>query len=265
MLAAAEENPSIPTAMHLDHGDTLDSCKKAISLGFTSVMIDGSLEDDHKTPRSFESNLKITKQVVDYAHKYGVSVEGELGTIGGAEEDVQARHIILADPEQAKEFVESTGVDALAIAIGTSHGAYKFTQAPKLAIELVTKIRKLLPETALVMHGSSSVPQELVDKINKYGGKMPNAKGVPMTEIKKAIKQGVNKINVDTDSRMAFTAAIREIFATKPEEFDPRKYLGQGREAIKQLLITKMKEFGTAGHAGDYKPISLEEMKKKYN
>ena len=264
ILAAVENNPGIPVALHLDHGDSFEICKKAISLGFTSVMIDGSLEEDHKTPRSLESNIKLTKKVVKYAHSRGVTVEGELGTIGGAEEDVAAREILLADPIEAERFVNETGVDCLAVAIGTSHGAYKFDKSPKLAINLVSEVRKRLPKTPLVMHGSSSVPGELIDQINKFGGKMPKKYGVPISEIKKAIKKGVRKINVDTDSRLAFTGAVREYFKEKPTEFDPRKYLGPAKEANYLLVAKKMKEFGCAGHAFDYSPKSLEKIKKEY-
>jgi len=251
MIAAVEDNPDIPVAVHLDHGDTLESVKKSIDLGFTSVMIDASSKD-------FEENIKLTKEVVDYV----VSVEAELGTLGGIEEDIVGE-VKLTDPEQAVEFIKRTGVDALAVAIGTSHGAYKFKSEPKLAIDLVKEISNKV-NIPLVMHGSSSVPKELRDEINKYGGNMPDACGVPVKSIQAAIKNGICKINVDTDSRMALTAAVRKVFIKKPEEFDPRKYLGPGREAIKELLVSKMKAFGTAGHAQDYKGISLEEAKEKY-
>ena len=256
MLAAAEDNPEIPIALHLDHGDNIETVKQAIALGFTSVMIDAS-------SKPFEENIKITKEVVDYAHKFGVSVEAELGTLGGIEEDVSGK-VKLTDPDQAVEFVKKTGIDALALAIGTSHGAYKFKSEPKLAIDLVKKVKAKLPNTALVMHGSSSVPQELTDKINKYGGKMPNAKGVPIKAIQEAIKNGVSKINVDTDSRMAVTGAVREVFKNEPEKFDPRDYLGPARDAVKTLVMSKMKDFGTVGHAKDYKPKTLDDMKKLY-
>jgi len=257
MLAAVEDNPDIPIAVHLDHGDTLDSCKKAIELGFTSVMIDAS-------KHSFEENIRITKEVVDYAHKFGVTVEAELGTLGGIEEDVTGT-VKLTDPEQVEEFVKRTGVDALAVAIGTSHGAYKFKSEPKLPIDLVAQIKKRVPQTALVMHGSSSVPAELRDKVNKYGGNMPNAMGVPVESIQAAIKQGIAKINVDTDSRMAMTGEIRKVFTETPEKFDPRDYLGPGRDAIAELVATKMIAFGTAGHAKDYAPKNLEQMKQLYS
>ena len=252
MQAAVEENPDIPIVMHLDHGDTV---KTAISLGFTSVMIDASAHP-------FEENVKITREVVNYAHKFGVSVEGELGTLGGIEEDV-SNSVKLTDPEKAVEFVKLTGVDALAIAIGTSHGAYKFKSRPKLAISLVKKISQKV-NIPLVMHGSSSVPVELRNEINKYGGKMPNAMGVPTTSIQAAIRNGICKINTDTDVRMAMTASVRKTFYEHPEIFDPRDYLGPGREAITKLIASKMQAFGTAGHAHDYKVIPLKEAKRFY-
>ena len=254
-MAAVEDNPDIPVVMHLDHGDNLETVKKAIELGFTSVMIDASAEN-------FENNIKITKEVVDYAHNFGVSVEAELGTLGGIEEDV-SNEVQLTDPEQVKEFVEKTGVDALAIAIGTSHGAYKFKSEPKLAIDLVKEVADKV-DVALVMHGSSSVPAELRDKINKYGGNMPNACGVPIKSIQEAIGKGIVKINVDTDSRMAVTGEIRKVFIENPEKFDPRDYLGPAREIMAELVASKMEAFGQAGHAGDYKAMSLEEAKEKY-
>lgn len=264
MEAAVEENPEIPTALHLDHGNSLETCKKAISLGFTSVMIDGSLMEDSKTPTSFEDNVKVTKTVVEYAHKLGVTVEGELGTLGGIEDGVGSGKVQLTNPDQAIQFVKDTGVDALALAIGTSHGAYKFKVEPKLALDIIEKVRKNLPGFPLVMHGSSSVPKELVDVVNKYGGKMPNAMGVPIPSIQEAIKLGVNKINVDTDGRIAITGAIRKVFVETPEKFDPRDYLKPAREFLKQVIVGKMKAFGTSGHSADYKPITLEDTKKMY-
>lgn len=264
MVAAAEENPDIPIAMHLDHGNGLEVVKQSIDLGFTSVMIDGSLMEDGKTPSSYEYNLEVTKKVVDYAHRFGVTVEAELGTLGGIEDGVGSGKIHLTDPEQAEEFIKETGVDALAVAIGTSHGAYKFKAAPKLAIDIVIEINRRCPNTPLVMHGSSSVPAELVEIVNKYGGKMPNASGVPMESIKEAIKYGVRKINVDTDSRIAVTGAIRKVFFETPEKFDPRDYLKPAREAMTKVVEGKMLDFGSAGHAYDYKPMSLEDMKRSY-
>ncbi len=271
MLAALEENPDTPLAMHLDHGPDLKTCKAAIELGFTSVMIDGSIDYAVKTPtgkhpaRSFEDNIRVTKEVVDYAHKFGVSVEGELGTLGGIEDETQTDHVLLTDPDQAAEFVAKTGVDALAVAIGTSHGAYKFKAAPVLAMDIVEKCHKNIPKTALVMHGSSSVPQELVDLINQYGGKLDKTMGVPMESIQEAVKLGIRKINVDTDGRLAFTGYIRKYLALNAKEFDQRKYLGEGRKGIYDVMKSKMVDFGTANHAGDYKPITLADMKKLYS
>jgi fructose-bisphosphate aldolase, class II len=264
MLAAAEENPRIPITMHLDHGNGLDIVKQAIDLGFTSVMIDGSLLEDGKTPSTYEYNAEVTKKVVDYAHRFGVTVEGELGTLGGIEDGVGSGQIHLTDPAQAEEFIRATGVDALAVAIGTSHGAYKFKTSPTLAIHLVEDIHRRCPSIPLVMHGSSSVPRDLVDLINRYGGKMPHAMGVPMDSIQAAIKKGVRKINVDTDSRLAVTGAIRKVFVETPEKFDPRDYLKPAREAMMAVIEGKMKDFGQAGHAEDYNPLSLNDTKKLY-
>jgi fructose-bisphosphate aldolase, class II len=264
MLAAAEENPRIPIAMHLDHGNGIDIVKQAIDLGFTSVMIDGSLLEDGKTPSTYEYNAEVTKKVVDYAHRFGVTVEGELGTLGGIEDGVGSGQIHLTDPVQAEEFIRATGVDALAVAIGTSHGAYKFKTSPTLAIHLVEDIHRRCPSIPLVMHGSSSVPRDLVDIINRYGGRMPHAMGVPMDSIQAAIKKGVRKINVDTDSRLAVTGAIRKVFVETPEKFDPRDYLKPAREAMMAVIEGKMKDFGQAGHAEDYNPLSLDDTKKLY-
>jgi fructose-bisphosphate aldolase class II len=270
MLAAMEDNPDIPVALHLDHGPDMDVVQKAIGLGFSSVMIDGSLDYDAKgaggahPARSFEDNIRVTREVVDYAHARGVSVEGELGTLGGIEDDAHAEEVHLTDPDQCEEFVAKTGVDALAIAIGTSHGAYKFKSEPKLALDLIGETAKRVPKTALVMHGSSSVPQELIAQINKYGGDMRRTMGVPIEQIQQGIKLGISKINVDTDGRLAVTGAVRKVFVEKPSEFDPRKYLGPAREALTDLIASKMEAFSTAGHAADYKPRSLEEMKKFY-
>jgi fructose-bisphosphate aldolase class II len=263
MVAAVEENPDLPIAMHLDHGNSLETVKKAISLGFSSVMIDGSLMEDGKTPSDYDYNVKVTRSVVEYAHQFGVTVEGEIGRLGGIEDGVGSGSMHLTDPQQAKKFVDETGLDALAIAIGTSHGAYKFKGAANLAFDVLKEVRKLVT-IPIVLHGASSVPKELIDNVNKYGGALPGATGVPMSNLKEAIKLGVSKINVDTDGRLVMTAAIREVFATKPEKFDPRDYLGPAREALTALIASKMNDFGTAGHAGDYKPMSLEEMKKFY-
>ncbi|MEA2063822.1 MAG: ketose-bisphosphate aldolase [Gemmatimonadota bacterium] len=264
MQAAAEENPEIPTAMHLDHGNSLETVKKAISLGFTSVMIDGSLKEDSKTPTTFEENVEVTRAVVEYAHPLGVTVEGELGTLGGIEDGVGSGIVQLTDPDQAVEFVEKTRVDALAVAIGTSHGAYKFKSAPTLALEIVKEINQRLPELHMVMHGSSSVPEELVAIVNKYGGNMPNAKGVPMDQIQSVIPFGVRKVNIDSDGRIAITGAIRKVFVETPEKFDPRDYLKPARTALTELVEGKMQDLGTAGHAGDYELKTLEDLKGFY-
>ncbi len=246
---AVAENPDIPICMHLDHGDTFETCKQCVDDGFSSVMIDGSHLD-------FEDNIKLTRQVVDYAHDHGVVVEAELGKLGGIEEDVVGvshdeimSH--LTDPDQAEEFIEKTGVDSLAVAIGTSHGAYKFKTAPKLAFNVVEDIQKRFPGYPLVMHGSSSVLQEFKDLINKYGGNMPDACGVPEAAITDASKMAVCKVNIDTDLRMALTAKIRQVFAEKPAEFDPRKYLGPAREAIEAMVVHKLKILGCAGKAAE--------------
>jgi fructose-bisphosphate aldolase class II len=244
-----EENPDIPIAINLDHGDTFETCKQFVDDGFTSVMIDAS----HKP---FEENIAVTKQVVEYAHARDVVVEAELGQLGGIEEDVVgvseddiSKH--MADPNQVEEFVEKTGVDSLAIAIGTSHGAYKFKKAPKLAFDVLQEIAEKLPGFPLVMHGSSSVLKEFKDLINKYGGDMPNAMGVPEDAISKAVKMAICKVNIDTDLRMALTAKIRQVFAEKPGEFDPRKYLGPGRAAIKEMVKHKLHVLGCAGKAAE--------------
>ncbi|MGH2350539.1 MAG: ketose-bisphosphate aldolase [Chloroflexota bacterium] len=264
MQAAVEDNKDIKIALHLDHGNDLDVVQQAIDLGFTSVMIDGSLEADGKTPRAFDGNAEITRQAVEIAHPYGVTVEGELGTLGGIEEHVQASRVILTEPEEAVEFVKQTGVDALAVAIGTSHGAYKFKASPTLAIERVEKIHALAPDVRLVMHGSSSVPQELVAEINRYGGQMPNAMGVPVEAIQDGIRRGIRKINVDTDTRLAATATIRRIFHEDPSVFDPREYLGPARDAIYRVVKARMAAFGSAGHNGDYAPMTLDDAKRAY-
>ena len=270
MLAATDLYPEIPLVMHLDHGNSVETCKSAIDLGFTSVMMDGSLMPDGKTPSTFEYNVKCTREVVEMAHDKGVTVEGEIGVLGGIEDGHGAggsglEHI--TDPEQAVEFVEKTGVDALAIAIGTSHGAYKFSKKPDgsvLKMERLIEIHKRLPKVHLVMHGSSSVPKDLQDIINQYGGKLKPTWGVPVEEIQLGIRNGVRKINVDTDNRLAITGAIRKVFMEAPEKFDPRDYLKPAREAMKKVVAQRMKEFGQAGHAGDYAPIALKEIKKQY-
>jgi fructose-bisphosphate aldolase class II len=244
-----EENPDIPVAINLDHGDTFETCKQFVDDGFTSVMIDAS-------SKPFEENIAATKQVVEYAHARDVVVEAELGQLGGIEEDVVgvsdddiSKH--LADPNQVEEFARKTGVDSLAVAIGTSHGAYKFKKEPKLAFDVLQEIADKLPGFPLVMHGSSSVLKEFVDLINKYGGDMPNAMGVPEDSVSKAAKMAICKVNIDTDLRLALTAKIRQVFAEKPGEFDPRKYLGPGRAAIKEMVKHKLHVLGCAGKAAE--------------
>lgn len=279
MEAAVEEYPQLPVAMHLDHGNSLETCKMAIDLGFTSVMMDGSLKSDGKSPATFEENVEITRKVVELAHPLGVTVEGELGCLGGIEDghgagltgDQVNEH--LTDPAQAEEFVKLTGVDALAVAIGTSHGAYKSGRKdpktgeilpPALAMDRIHEIHKRMPNCHMVMHGSSSVPKELVDIINQYGGKMPGTFGIAVEQIQDGIKHGVRKINVDTDSRLAITGAIRKVFFETPEKFDMRDYLKPAREAAYAVYVARCKAFGQAGHAGDYTPITLADMKKVY-
>ncbi len=267
MEAATEIYPEIPVVLHQDHGNSPETCKSAIDLGFTSVMMDGSLQEDGKTPGDFEYNVQVTREVVEMAHEKGVTVEGELGTLGGIEDGVGSGEVNLTDPEQAVEFVERTGVDALAVAIGTSHGAYKFTKEPDrevLAMHIIEEINKNLPNTHLVMHGSSSVPKELVDLINEYGGKIEPTWGVPVREIQEGIKHGVRKINVDTDLRLASTGAIRKAFAEDPSEFDPRYYNKPARAAMQEVVRSRMEAFGQAGHAGDYQPMTKEEMAARY-
>ena len=273
MLAAAELYPEIPMAMHLDHGNSFKTCMSAIEQSFTSVMIDGSLLEDGKTPAPYDYNVKVTRQVVDAAHARGVTVEGELGTLGGIEDGHGAglsteealKH--LTDPVQAEKFVAETGVDALAVAIGTSHGAYKFTRKPTgdvLVMTVIEDIHRRLPNTHLVMHGSSSVPQELKEIINKFGGSLKPSYGVPVEEIQRGIRHGVRKVNVDTDNRLAITGAIRKVFAEKPEEFDPRKYLGPAREAMRKVCVERMTAFGQAGNAPKIKAVTCKEMVAYY-
>jgi fructose-bisphosphate aldolase class II len=279
MLAAEEEFPHIPLCIHQDHGASPDVCQRSIQLGFTSVMMDGSLEADMKTPSSFEYNVNVTKTTVDFAHACGVSVEGELGCLGSLEtgiageedgsgaEGILSKEQLLTDPDQAAEFVEATGVDALAIAIGTSHGAYKFTRPPTgevLAIERIKAIHARIPNTHLVMHGSSSVPQEWLKIINEFGGDMGETYGVPVSEIQEGIKHGVRKVNIDTDLRMASTGAIRRYFSENPKAFDPRKYLSAAQKAMEEICVARYEAFGAAGQASKIKPIALEEMFEWY-
>jgi len=279
MIAAVELYPQIPVVLHQDHGNSPDTCKSAIELGFTSVMMDGSLKEDAKSAADFDYNVKVTKAVVDAAHPRGVSVEGELGCLGhlsgaaGEKEDGHgvegklSRAQMLTDPDEAAEFVKQTGVDALAVAIGTSHGAYKFSSKPTgdvLAMEQIEKIHRKLPTTHLVMHGSSSVPQSLQDIINKYGGKIKPTFGVPVEEIQRGIKHGVRKVNVDTDCRLAITGAIRKVFGETPDKFDPRDYLKPAREAMQAVVKERMIQFGQAGWASKVKARPLSEVAKLY-
>lgn len=279
MRAAAELHPHIPIVMHQDHGNSPETCFSAIRNEFTSVMMDGSLKEDGKTPADFNYNVDITRKVTTVAHAFGVSVEGELGCLGsletgeGEKEDGHGfegkldKEQLLTDPDQAEEFVELTKVDALAIAIGTSHGAYKFTRKPDgaiLAMERVKEIHKRIPNTHLVMHGSSSVPQDLQDIVNEFGGNIRQTWGVPVEEIQEGIKHGVRKINVDTDNRLAMTGAIRQALAEKPEQFDPRYYNTKARAAMKEICKQRMQQFGQAGQASKIRQVTLAEMAKIY-
>ena len=279
ILAAIEEFPHIPIVMHQDHGASPAACQRSIQLGFSSVMMDGSLEEDQKTPASYEYNVEVTRRTVEMAHACGVSVEGELGCLGsletgtaGEEDGVGATgtmsmDMLLTDPEQAADFVKLTGVDALAIAIGTSHGAYKFSRPPTgdiLAIERIKAINRRIPNTHLVMHGSSSVPQELLEIINEFGGEIPETYGVPLDEIREGIRHGVRKVNIDTDLRLASTAAIRRFLARNPGEFDPRKYLAESTRAMKEVVKLRYEAFGTAGWAEKIRPLSLDAMYERY-
>ena len=264
MLAAVELYPQIPIVMHQDHGNSVETCMSAIENGFTSVMMDGSLQEDGKTPGDYDYNVNVTKQVVELAHAKGVSVEGELGCLGSLEtgegeaedghgfEGSLSKNQLLTDPDEAERFVAETNVDALAVAIGTSHGAYKFTRQPDgdvLAMDRIEEIHRRLPNTHLVMHGSSSVPQELQDIINQFGGQLRQTWGVPVEEIQRGIKHGVRKINVDTDNRLAITGAIRKVLSETPEKFDPRDYLKPARAAMKEVCKARMEQFGQAGWA----------------
>ncbi len=277
--AAVEAYPSIPIVMHQDHGQSPDVCRGAIALGFSSVMMDGSLEADGKTIASYDYNVDVTKKVVEMAHATGVSVEGELGCLGSLEtmkgdkedghgtEATMTHDQLLTDPEQAADFVKRTQLDALAIAIGTSHGAYKFTRKPTgdiLAIDRIKEINKRIPNTHLVMHGSSSVPQDLLAEIRQFGGDMKETYGVPVEEIQEAIKHGVRKVNIDTDIRLAMTAAIRRYMAENPSKFDPRDYLKPAREAAKKICLDRYRQFNAAGQASKIKPVSLSEIANRY-
>ena len=279
ILAAIEEWPHIPVVMHQDHGTDPDVCQRSIQLGFSSVMMDGSLGADGKTPTTYEYNVDVTRRTVAMAHACGVSVEGEIGCLGsletgmaGEEDGVGAEGVLdhsqlLTSVEEARQFVADTNVDALAIAVGTSHGAYKFTRPPTgdiLAIDRIKEIHAALPNTHLVMHGSSSVPQEWLAIINQYGGDIKETYGVPVEQLVDAIKHGVRKINIDTDLRLASTGAMRRMMAEKPSEFDPRKFFAQTVEAMKQICVDRYTAFGTAGNADKIRPISLEKMVDRY-
>jgi fructose-bisphosphate aldolase class II len=275
ILAAIEEFPHIPVVMHQDHGTSPTICQRSIQLGFSSVMMDGSLMDDGKTPSSYEYNVEVTKRTVEMAHACGVSVEGELGCLGsletgeaGEEDGIGAvgkltLEQMLTDPEEAADFVQKTQVDALAIACGTSHGAYKFTRPPTgdiLAIDRIKTIHKRIPNTHLVMHGSSSVPQEWLAIINKFGGNIPETYGVPVEQIQEGIRNGVRKVNIDTDLRLASTGATRRFLAQNPSEFDPRKFLAETTKAMTDICVARYEAFNTAGNASKIKPISLDTM-----
>jgi len=279
ILAAIEEFPQIPVCMHQDHGTSPDVCQRSIQLGFSSVMMDGSLKADGKTPADYAYNVQVTRQTVAFAHACGVSVEGELGCLGsletgqaGEEDGIGAEGTLdhsqlLTDPEEAAQFVKETGVDALAIAIGTSHGAYKFSRPPTgdvLSIERIKQIHQRIPNTHLVMHGSSSVPQDWLAVINEHGGAIKETYGVPVEEIVEGIKHGVRKVNIDTDLRLASTGAVRRFLAEHPAEFDPRKYLKETVKAMKGICRERYEAFGCAGQASKIKPLSLEAMFKRY-
>ncbi|SKA57941.1 class II fructose-bisphosphate aldolase [Enterovibrio nigricans] len=279
MIASVEEWPDIPVVVHQDHGASPGVCLQSIQQGFTSVMMDGSLLEDMKTPASYEYNSTVTRQVVEMAHAGGVSVEGELGCLGSLEtgtageedgsgaEGILSHDQLLTDPEEAADFVRRTGVDALAIAIGTSHGAYKFTRPPTgdiLAIDRIKAIHARIPDTHLVMHGSSSVPQNWLQIINEYGGDMGETYGVPVSEIVEGIKHGVRKVNIDTDLRMASTGAVRRFLSENPSNFDPRKFLIAATNAMKDLCTERYEAFGCAGNASKIRAINLETMSARY-
>ena len=277
--ALTEMYPDIPVVMHQDHGNNEQTCMSAIKHGFTSVMMDGSLEADMKTPASWDYNVEITERVARMAHWVGASVEGELGVLGNLEtgeaakedgsgaEGKLSKDQLLTDPDEAAEFVKLTKVDALAIACGTSHGAYKFSSKPTgetLAISQIEAIHKKIPNVHLVMHGSSSVPQYLQDLINEFGGEMPQTYGVPVEEIERGIKSGVRKVNIDTDNRMAITGQFRKVAMQKKAEFDPRKFMIPAMEEMEKLVLDRFERFGTAGNAGKIKPIDLDDMAARY-
>ena len=280
MQAAETEFPSIPIVVHQDHGTSPAVCQRSIQLGFTSVMMDGSLGEDGKTPMDYDYNADVTKRVVDIAHACGVSVEGEIGCLGsletgeaGEEDGIGAagkltHDQLLTDPDEAQQFVLDTGVDALAIACGTSHGAYKFTRPPTgdiLAIDRIKAIHAKIPSTHLVMHGSSAVPQDWLAIINEFGGEIPETYGVPVEQVVEGIKHGVRKVNIDTDLRLAATGAIRRFLAENPAEFDPRKYFKESLVAMRDICVARYEAFGTAGHASKIKPMSLAAMQERYD
>lgn len=277
--AAMEEWPHIPVCLHQDHGASPDVCQRSIQLGFSSVMMDGSLREDMKTPADFDYNVDVTKRTVAMAHACGVSVEGELGCLGSLEtgqagdedgsgaEGILEHEQLLTDPNEAAEFVAATDVDALAIAIGTSHGAYKFSRPPTgdiLAIDRIKAIHQRIPNTHLVMHGSSSVPQEWLAIINEFGGEMPETYGVPVSEIQAGIKHGVRKVNIDTDLRLAVTGAIRRYMHHNKSAFDPRQYMKEAVQAMQDICVARYEAFGTAGQASKIKVLSLESMYQRY-
>ena len=279
MLAAVESHPDIPVVLHQDHGTTPAVCQQSIRSGFTSVMMDGSLREDGKTPSDYDYNIGVTRTVCAMAHAVGVSVEGELGCLGsletgeaGEEDGIGAEgklthDMLLTDPQEARDFVTKTGVDALAIAIGTSHGAYKFSRQPTgdiLAIERIAAIHAAIPDTHLVMHGSSSVPQEWLAIIRQYGGDIKETYGVPVEEIQRGIRSGVRKVNIDTDIRLAMTGAMRKVFAEQPTEFDPRKALIAAKLAARGICKARFEAFGCAGHAARIKPVAIESMAQRY-
>ena len=279
VVALSEMYPDIPIVMHQDHGNGVATCLSAIQNGFTSVMMDGSLEEDAKTPASYDYNVNVTGEVSRLAHMLGVSVEGELGCLGSLEtgkgeaedghgfEGELSKDMLLTDPDEAADFVAKTKVDALAVAVGTSHGAYKFTRPPTgdiLAIDRIAEIHAKIPNTHIVMHGSSSVPQELLQIINEFGGDIPETYGVPVDELVRSIKMGVRKVNIDTDLRLAATGQFRKVAAEQKQEFDLRKFMKPAMEAMKQVCKDRFEAFGTAGHASKIKPLPLTEMAKRY-
>ena len=277
--SAVQQWPDIPIVLHQDHGASPAVCQQSLYLGFTSVMMDGSLKEDMKTPSSYEYNVEVTRKVVDMAHACGASVEGELGVLGSLETGMAAEEDgsgaegklsmdqLLTDPNEAKDFVEQTKVDALAIACGTSHGAYKFSKPPTgdiLSIQRIKEIHQAIPNTHLVMHGSSAVPQEWLRIINEFGGEIPETYGVPVEEVQEGIKHGVRKVNIDTDLRLASTGAIRKFLYENPSNFDPRKFFRKATDAMRDVCINRFEAFGSAGNASKIKPVSMDDMAERY-